>query len=162
MDIKETINVIDYGIKYYHDKNLNMGFTALEYYSITDIPPEELSKIAYKSKMTSQGLAILNFCDKHYWNLKEINKEEKIRNLHSFNGVELTADDKLSIIDKLKRENYPLIEGIYGRTAFLYANNIEFTKESIRQAVLDDYEHKTSKKQKQSSNNQKVLKKTKY
>lgn len=159
MDIKETINIISYAIKQYKSDDLKMRFSLLEYYSITDIPPFELSKIAFRSKMNSQGQAIYNFADSNFWNQKDVDIPEKLRCFHSFNGKELTNDDKLTIIDKINEEGYPLIDGIYNRTAFCYANNYNFAKESIREKVLNDYYNKNSRiGQKQTE--AKVLKKT--
>lgn len=139
MNIKETINIIDYAIKYYRDKEFDRKFSLLEYYSITDISPKDLAKIAYKEKMIPQGAAIISFNDLQCWSLKEVDVSTKLKDFHSFNGVELTSDDKLAIVDKINYEGYPLIEGIYDRTAFYYANNQEFTKESIREKIMNKY-----------------------
>lgn len=139
MNTKETINLIAYAIKKYHDEETNRGFSLLEYYSITDVSPRCLAREANKKKMCSQATTILNFLDMQYWNTRELNMEQRFKHYHAFNGTELTNDDKLSIFEKISGEGYPLIDGVYDRAAYNYANNVEYTKEVIKNKIINAY-----------------------
>ena len=72
--------------------------------------------------------------------------DARFNNFHSFNGVELTNDDKLTIYERISSKGYPLLEGIYDREAYCYANNFDFTKEQIRGKVIDAYNSMNSSK----------------
>ena len=84
-------------------------------------------------------MTILNFYELHYWGIRDLNMKERFNNYHAFHGIELTHDDKLSIYQKMVDEGYPLLEGIYDRAAYYYANNIEFSKEEIRDKIIGAY-----------------------
>ena len=45
---------------------------------------------------------------------------EKLRLMHAAAGHELTADEKLTIYDKIKEEGFPTQEGIYNYAARLF------------------------------------------
>lgn len=139
MNIKETIELVTYSIKKYRDQETKRGFTLLEYYSVSDLSVRSLAKEAKKIGMISSAAAILNFQDENFWNLMELNMEDRLKNFHSFNGVELTKDDKLSIYERLSSKGYPLQEGVYDREAYLYANGFDFTKEEMKERIVDAY-----------------------
>ena len=58
----ELLNVVEYSLRAYHDSKLGNKFGLMEYYSITDLDPNELSKLArmYNKINLSNSLLIFN------------------------------------------------------------------------------------------------------
>ena len=139
MEIKETIDLVAYAIKRYRDPETKRGFSLLEYYSITDLKPKKLATEAFKLKMCSSGTTISAFDEENFWNSADLKMEDRFRLFHSFNGVELTQDDKLSIYERLVSKRYPLLEGVYDREAYYYANGIDLSKEDMKNKVIAAY-----------------------
>lgn len=139
MDIKKTVDLVTFCIRTYRDRETNRGFSLLEYYSITDLPLKELAREANKLKLCSSSIIILNFYEENYWNLIELKMSDRFSCFHSFNGVELSKDDKLSIYERLVSKGYPLLEGVYDREAYLYANNFNFSKEEMKERLITAY-----------------------
>lgn len=142
MNFNETIKIISQGIRYY-ESDLGIRFSLLEYYAFTDITPDELAKEAYKEKMRPAATTITKFRDKNFWNSINLNVEETISLYHSINGKELSENDKRIIIETLKDEGYPLLDGIYRVAARNYVNfGVEsILKENVRQRVLGKKYH---------------------
>jgi len=159
MDIKEIIDLVAFGIKRYQEEGTGKRFSLMEYYSITNISPAELAKIAYSNRMQSQGTAILMFSDAQYWLTKDIDIVEKLNHHHSFNNVVLTRNDKLAIVDKMISEEYPLLEGIYNRAAYYHAYGINFSKEMIKNKLEDAYYGRKTISKSEQTDAVKVLKK---
>lgn len=141
MQEKDSLDVIEYGIKFYRDKKLGNRFSLLEYYALTDIRPTDLSKIAYRQKRTGTGLALRIFNDKNFWLSQKLDMSSKLRLKHSVKGRELTPDDKLLIKDTIEQEGYPLIDGVFDMIARHYVEHgIEYaSKENIRNQVISSY-----------------------
>lgn len=139
MNIKETVDLVIFAIKRYQDPDTKRRVSLLEYYSITEMSPKALAKEANKLKLCSSAAAIINFNEENCWNLMELKMSDRYRHFHSFNGVELSKDDKLSIYERLVSKGYPLLEGVYDREAYLYANNFDFSKEEMKERIITAY-----------------------
>lgn len=139
MNIKETVDLVMFAVQKYRDQDTKRGFSLLEYYSITELSPIELVREANKIKLSSRCATILNFHEKNFWNSMELKMDDRFKHFHSFNGVELTQNDKLSIYERLISKGYPLLEGVYDREAYFYANNFDFSKEEIKERIVTAY-----------------------
>ena len=164
MNIDEVLDVIEYGIKYYRSANF-IRFGVIEYYSLTDIHPGDLSKIAQCKRGQSLGSALRIFAERQYWNLNEIKEETRLATFYSIHDHELTKDEKLSIISKMKDEGFPLIDGIFDASARIFmSKGIEgISREKIRKDVINEYNFATGKEvafESVSSEKPKVLFKT--
>lgn len=141
MEDLELLNIVEWGLRAYRDKNLGNKFGLMEYYSLTDLEPNILARMARRNKKASLANSLLKFTEDFYWLRQEINMSEKLRLLHAAGGHELTADEKLSIYDKIKEEGYPTIEGIFNYSARLFVSQgiDSISKEEIRTRVIDSY-----------------------
>lgn len=141
MDINELLDVVDYAIGRYKSKALGNRFSLLEYFSLTDIEPRDLTKIANNNKRRNLGNRISAFAENHYFGLCKVDMGKKLRNFHSIHGYELTPDDKLNIEMKLAEEKLPLIEEIYDLAARYYVDKgVDYiSKEAIRNSVIESY-----------------------
>ena len=154
MQEKDLLDVIEYGIKFYRDKKLGNRFSLLEYYSLTDIKPLDLSRIAYQQKRVSVGLALRLFSEKYFWLSRPLDMESRLNLNHSIKGHELTPDDKFLIKNAIEQEEYPLIDGVFDMIARHYVNQgIEsVTKDIISAQVISAYNN--AKGIKETSNDQ--------
>lgn len=141
MKINEVLDVVEYGIKYYRNPKTGNKMNLMEYYSFTDLSPKELGKVALSNKRAMLNLALINMHDKCYWQLKPLDMSARLRLFHSIKGRELTADDKLTIRDKLQQEGFPLVDGVYDIAARYYVEGgvDSISKENIRNAVILSY-----------------------
>ena len=141
MEDLELLNIVEWGLRAYRDKNLGNKFGLMEYYSLTDLEPNILARMARRNKKASLANSLLKFTEDFYWLRQEINMSEKLKLLHAAGGHELTADEKLSIYDKIKEEGYPTFEGIFNYSARLFASQgiDSISKEEIRTRVIDSY-----------------------
>lgn len=148
MDINEVLNAVEYGIKGYYNKNTSKKMNLLEYYSITDITPRELSTIA--GNMGRQGLhfVIREYNEINYWLQKPLDLPSRLKLFYSVKGYELTPDDKIAIADKLKEEGFPLLDGIFDLAIRYYCQSgIEsISKEKIRNDFIKEYNSNCSRK----------------
>ena len=141
MKINEVLDVIEYGVKYYRNPITGNKINLIEYYSLTDLSPVELGKIALANKRPMLNLALREFDDKCYWLLKPVDMEARLRLFHSIKGRELTADDKLTIKEKLEQEGFPFVDGVYDIAARLYVNSgvDSISRENIRNSMISNY-----------------------
>jgi len=129
IEINKFLNVMEYGIKYY-SAGLRHKFTMLEYYALTDLTPSELAMVAQgleterraagkpltlsdKKRNSRISLALRCFDLKYEWENSPLKIDEVMRCNHSICGREITQEDKLTIINTLKQEGYPLVRGVY-------------------------------------------------
>lgn len=141
MDEKELLNIVEHSLRLYKDEDLGNRFGLMEYYSLTDLSPIELSKIARKNKKISLCNSLTKFNEDNYWLRQPVKMNEKFTHFHSINGHELTEDEKLTIYEKMQQENYPLLEGIYCYAARVYVNKgvDAISKEQVREKVKNFY-----------------------
>lgn len=141
MQEKDLLDVIEYGIKFYRDKKLGNRFSLLEYYSLTDIKPLDLSRIAYQQKRVSVGLTLRVFSEKYFWLSRPLDMGSRLNLNHSIKGHELTPDDKFLIKNAIEQEEYPLVDGVFDMMARHYVEHgIEYaSKENIRNQVISSY-----------------------
>ena len=141
MEDLELLNIVEWGLKSYRDKNLSNKFGLMEYYSLTDLEPSVLARMARRNKKASLANRLSKFIEDFFWLSQEIKMSEKLRLLHAVGGHELTADEKLSIYDKIKEEGYPTFEGIFNYSARLFVSQgiDSISKEKIRTKIIDSY-----------------------
>lgn len=141
MDINDLFDVIEYGFKYYINDKTNQKISWLEYFSLVDVNPKELAKIASAHGFNSLAVCLRGCNFKSYWHLREIDVEERLSSRHSINGYELTQDDKLTIIEKLKEEDLPLLNGIYDVAVrqFVIEGIDALSKDYVRDNIIDSY-----------------------
>ena len=141
MEDLELLNIVEWGLKSYRDKNLGNKFGLMEYYSLTDLEPNVLARMARINKKVSLANSLSKFTEDFFWLRKKIKMSEKLRLLHAVGGHELTADEKLSIYDKIKEEGYPTFEGIFNYSARLFVSQgiDSISKEKIRTKIIDSY-----------------------
>lgn len=141
MEDLELLNIVEWGLKSYRDKNLGNKFGLMEYYSLTDLEPNVLARMARRNKKASLANSLSKFTEDFFWLRQEIKMSEKLRLLHAAGGHELTADEKLSIYDKIKEEGYPTFEGIFNYSARLFVSQgiDSISKEKIRTKIIDSY-----------------------
>ena len=113
----------------------------MEYYSLTDLEPNVLARMARRNKKASLANSLLKFTEDYYWLRQNVNMTEKLRLMHAAAGHELTADEKLTIYDKIKEEGFPTQEGIYNYAARLFVTQgVEaISKEEIRTRIMTSY-----------------------
>ena len=142
MEINELLDVVEYSIKNYYNDQAKTKFSLIEYYSLTDIKPTHLEKIAHSIGRNSSVLWLRDFGLQYSWLLQDINVSQRLNNFHAIGNYELTTDDKLSIIDKLKEEGYPLCEGVYNSAAriFVHEGIDAISKEKISKQVTEFYD----------------------
>lgn len=140
MNIDELFDVLEYAIKHYIALD-GVKFGVMEYYSLTDISPRELSKIALPKRGKQFTVLLGMFAENNYWHLNKLNVGSKLKLFHSVHDYELTEEDKLTIISKIQEEGYPLVEGIFDKSARLFVTKgVEaISKEYIRKEILNDY-----------------------
>ncbi len=141
MEDLELLNLVEWGLKSYRDEKLGNKFGLMEYYSLTDLEPNILARMARRNKKASLANSLSKFTEDFFWLRQEINMSEKLRLLHAAGGHELTADEKLSIYDKIKEEGYPTFEGIFNYSARLFVSQgiDSISKEEIRTKIIDSY-----------------------
>lgn len=141
MDDLELLNVVEWGLRAYRDEKLGNKFGLMEYYALTDLEPNLLARSARRNKKASLANSLLKFTEDYYWLRQEVNMSEKLRLLHAAAGHELTSDEKLTIYDKLKEEEFPTQEGVYNYAARLFVTQgVEvISKEEIRTRVINAY-----------------------
>jgi len=141
MEIKDLLKVVGYAINFYRDNEYNNKFGLMEYYSLTDIEPRELAKYAREDNNKYLSSSIIHFDVNNYWLKVEVNMKQKFKFHHSINGYELTDEDKLTIFEKLKSENLPLMEGIFDYAAIQYVTKgvDSISKEQIKNKVIEAY-----------------------
>lgn len=141
MTTSELIDIIEYGIKYYRDSRDDIRFGLMEYFSLTDIEPNDLAKIASKEKTRGVSVCIRTFSENSYWVLKEIDISSKMHHFHSVKDHEMQPDEKLAVVEKLESEGFPIREGVYNRAVYLYVTRgiDSISKERIREEVINAY-----------------------
>ena len=141
MDIDELLNILNHRVKVQKEGKYTQKLSLLEYYSLTDIEFKNMARIAYDHQLKSLAAYFRNFANEGFILFRPVDMAEKIRSYHSIGGYELTADDKLTIFEKLKQENFPLLLGVYEVAVKYYlAEGVEgISKERIRQDLIDSY-----------------------
>ena len=141
MDINETLNVIDFGMRHYKNATTGKKMNLLEYYSVTDITPIELSDYAYRNGSKSTAIVLRTYDERVFWNSRPLNMISRLSLFYSIRGYELTPEDKLAIRDKLEVEGFPLMEGIFDLAARKYVSEgIEaISKSKIRDEIITSY-----------------------
>lgn len=142
MEINELLDVVEYSIKNYYNDKSKTKFNLIEYYSLTDMKPKELERIAHAQGRNSAVLWLRDFGYRYFWSMQETDVPQRLKLFHAIGEYELTADDKLSIVDKLKEEGYPIYEGIYNSAAriFVHEGIDAISKEKISKQVTEFYD----------------------
>ena len=86
MDIKQILDVVEYGIKYYKDDELNVRFSLYDYYSITDISPKDLADLALINRNTNACRVIRGFDARQHWNQKQVDMSKRLILYHAINN----------------------------------------------------------------------------
>jgi len=144
----ELLKVVDYAFREYKDDKLGNKFGLMEYYSLTDLDPNELAKLARRHDKVSLSNSLLKFDNAFSWLKLEAPMNERLRLYHAVAGHELTPEDKLTICDKLKSEGYPLMDGIYNYAARIYVTQgvDAISKEVISDKIIKFYNKRHSVK----------------
>lgn len=160
MENLELLNIVEYGLKAYRDDKLDSKFGLAEYYALTDLEPNQLSRVARRNKKASLANSLLKFADDYYWLRQPVKMDEKLRLLHAVAGHELTQDEKLTIYDKLKEEGFPIMEGIFNYAARLFVTQgvDSISKEKIREKVVNYYNEAHGIKSNKSTDNKVLVK----
>lgn len=160
MEDLELLNIVEYGFNNYIDDKLNNKFGLMEYYSLTDLEPNQLSRVARRNKKASLATTLLKFSEDFYWLRQPVKMDEKLKLLHAVAGHELTQDEKLTIHDKLKEEGFPLIEGIFNYAARLFVTQgiDSISKEQIREKIVKFYNDAHGVKSNKSTSNKTLVK----
>ena len=128
----------------------------LEYFAFADVPPKELAKVADRKKNNGLAYCLREYHEKVYFGLEPLNLEARLGLFHSVRGHVLTADEKLSIKEKLELEGYPLIDGVFDVAARYFVESgcdlDSISKENVQSVVLNK-----SSKSKSSSAKRLVL-----
>lgn len=132
MDINELLDLLDYVMRFYKDKEHGTRFGVWEYFSLTDLTPNELAEIAVSVKRGRDATRLRAFGEQNLGSLWKSDLQKRINFFHSVDGYELTPDDKMSVFDKLEQEGFPFVEGIVDR-AFRY-----YVREGIDSISMKD------------------------
>ena len=138
MDIDDLLNIFNYRVKVHKEGKYTKNLSLLEYYSLTDIEFKKMARIAYDHQLKSLAAYFRDFANKQYMLFKQLDITEELNSYHSIRGYELTADDKLTVFEKLRQENFPLLSGVYEVAVKYYvAEGVEgISKEKIRQDII--------------------------
>lgn len=141
MEELELLNVIEWGLRAYRDKKLDNKFGLMEFYSLTDLEAKQVARLARKYKKASLANSVLKFNEDYYWLRQNVNMSEKLRLMHAAAGHELTADEKLTIYEKLQSEGFPNQEGVFNYAARLFVTEgvDSISKEGIKTRVMTAY-----------------------
>lgn len=113
MEFNEMLDVMLYCMRYYDDLEFKNHFGLFEYYSMTDISPKELAKVVRKLGKVSLAANILALESKNTWTSLKCDKARLMNCGQKINGKYFTDEDKLTIIETLEKEGYPLIDSVY-------------------------------------------------
>ena len=153
----ELLEVIEYSfVDHYKNKT---RFGLLQYFSLTDIMPIPLSKIALSKGKRSLARFLNKFDDQNYWNLNELDLEKNIRLLHSVRGHVVTQQEKLNVVEKLKEEAFPLLEGtlMEGSRYYVCKGLAAISKKKKKKELLDSYNMYYENRQPSENSNPYVL-----
>jgi len=141
LEMNEVLNLLEFGFKYYRNPKTGNRINLLEYYSITDLTPKQLSKEAANIKKHLLNFYLTSFDEKCFFLQRPLDIEARLRLFHSVKGKELTADDKLTIKEKLEQEGFPLFDGVFDLAARYYVESgvDAITKENIRKTIITSY-----------------------
>lgn len=155
MDIDQLLEVMEYSFLNHYKNKARFGL--LQYFSLTDIAPRQLSKIAASKKKRTLSRLLGQFSDQNIWRLKELELEKSISLLHSIHGHVVTQQEKLDVVEKLKEETFPVLEGtLMEGSRYYVCDGIDaISKEQIQSELLECYH--TYCDENQSSNKPYVL-----
>jgi len=139
VNIDQTLDIIEFGIKNYKNPKTNKKLNLLEYYSFTDLSPRDLATLANGKENTGLAFYLREYHEKVYFGLEPLNLEARLGLFHSIRGHVLTADEKLTIKEKLEEEGYPLIDGVFDMAARYYVEGgiDSISKENVQSTVLN-------------------------
>lgn len=100
----KVFEALEYGLKRYSNPRTGGRINLLEYFSLVDEYPLPLAKLASKNGYKSLAVYLRNYSAQASWSFMNLRIDEKLALYHSINGHELTADDKLTVVDKLQSE----------------------------------------------------------
>jgi len=160
MEIKTLLDIVNYSINNYKNEEGNR-FSVIDYFSLCDIKVIDLSHIAITSNRKDVSRKLVGFNQKSFLGLLDLDIPQKMKDLHSINGVVLTDEDKLTIIEKIKAEGFPLVEGIYNYVARQYIlHGIDsISRDRIRDRVIQNYVGETPNKAEKEQSIRRLLKK---
>lgn len=141
MDIKEVLDLVEFGLKYYRNAETGKRMNLMEYYSVTDLSPKDLGKVALKHGRQTLNIYLREYDDQYYWHMKPLDMQLRMRLFHSVKGRALTAEDKLTIKEKMEQENFPLTDGVFDFAARQYViNGVDsISKEQIRNRIITSF-----------------------
>lgn len=153
MEDKELLKLIDVNLRKHYKKKSRFDF--LQYFSLTDMKPDELRKFASKNGEKALARLLLDYGDNNFWNFKKLDLEQHLRCLHSINGHALTETEKRMVAQKLQEEGFPLLEGtmIDGSRYYMTKGIDAISKEQIRENLIieNNSEHRKSTQQEQKA-----------
>jgi hypothetical protein len=141
MKMNEVLDVVEFGFKYYRNPKSGNRINLLEYYALTDLTPKQLSKEASSAKKYALNFYLAEFDEQCFFLQRPLDMDARLRLFHAFKGRELTADDKLTIKEKLEQEGFPLFDGVYDLAARYYVESgvDSITKENVRRTIITCY-----------------------
>lgn len=143
-EINETLDIIDFGLKYYEKGTCNgkpKRINLLEYFAITPYLPSELSRIAFYKKRNGLGATITEFKTKYWTKLLPLDMEARVNCFYSKNGHVFTPEEKYDICGKLMSEGYPILEGVWEQAARVYMEKglDGISKSEVSKNLLEAY-----------------------
>lgn len=147
MDINELLDLLDYVMRFYRDQKHGTRFGVWEYFSLTDLTPSELAKIAVANKRGRDAIRLRAFGEQNLGSLWKSDLQKRINFFHSVDGYELTPEDKMNVFDKLSQEGYPFVEGIVDRAFRYYVKEgiDSISMQDTRENIINFYNIRTSR-----------------
>ena len=137
----ELLNIVEFSIKHAYDKQRNSKLKLIEYFSLTDLKPNELAGLGYNCRGMGKCNFLIKYTSENYFALVQANVQNSINGRFVYNGYELTLEEKMDILEKLKSEGYPMLEGIVNEAKRLYIDEgiDAISKEKIKERLLKNY-----------------------
>lgn len=147
IETSELLNIVEFSIKHAYDKQRNSKLKLIEYFSLTDLKPNELAGLGYNCRGMGKCNFLIKYTSENYFALVQANVQNVINGRFVYNGHELTLEEKIDILEKLKSEGYPMLEGVVNEANRLYIEEgiDAISKEEIKERLLKNYNEKASK-----------------
>ena len=140
-EINQFFDIMLHCMRYYNDPEFRNHFGLFEYYSMTDMSPKELAKVARKFGNVSLAANLIEFDVKQFWHSIETNETKIMACDQIVNSKCFLKKDKLTIIETLDKEGYPLIDGVYygASRRYGYYGVKGILKETTRNKLIEFY-----------------------
>lgn len=139
MELEELLDIMEYSFANHYENKTRFGL--LQYFSLTEIVPKQLARIAAIEGKKSLARTLHVFNEQNFWNLRPLALDKSIDLLHSIQGHVVTPQEKLNVVTKLKEETYPLLEGTLteGSRYYVQQGMDAISKKNIQKELLDSY-----------------------